>query len=252
MIMGANIGTTITNTIVALGHFQNPDQLQLAFAGATMHDLFNLFTVAILLPLEVVSGYLYHLTAALVRGADTEAGESWEGPAKKLVSPLAHRIILANKAVTNAVAAGGSCEDFYPIICTDPENPTKSTCQVGLIACDKATGLCPAFFDPYASRAEDQASGMVVFCIGLILIFISLFFLVHILTRLLLGVSVRVIYKATNINGYLLIAIGAGITILLQSSSTTTSFVTPVVGMGALRLEQMYPITVSGKFSKLK
>jgi integrase len=31
---------------------------------------------------------------------------------------------------------------------------------------------------------------------------------------------------------------------MLQSSSTTTSFMTPLVGIGALRLEQMYPLTI--------
>lgn len=56
--------------------------------------------------------------------------------------------------------------------------------------------------------------------------------------------STRIIYKATNINGYLAILVGAGITILVQSSSITTSALTPFVGMGALRLEQMFPLTL--------
>ena len=40
------------------------------------------------------------------------------------------------------------------------------------------------------------------------------------------------------------IMIGAGITVIVQSSSITTSTLTPLVGMGALRLEQMYPLTL--------
>jgi sodium-dependent phosphate cotransporter len=244
LIMGANIGTTVTNTIVSLGHFQKSEQLELAFAGATIHDLFNYLTVAILLPLEVATGYLYRLTGALIGGADTEKGDAWEGPAKKLISPLSHKVLIANKAVANAVASGGSCDEFYPIICADPENPTKSTCKVGLIACDKKTGQCPAFFDPYAGPGEDQTAGVVVFCIGLFVVFFSLLGLVQVLTSLLKGVSVRIIYKATNINGYLLIALGAAITTMLQSSSTTTAFMTPLVGIGALRLDQMYPLTI--------
>jgi hypothetical protein len=115
---------------------------------------------------------------------------------------------------------------------------------VGLIACDKHTGRCPAFFSPDAGRIEDQASGVVVFLIGVFVIFTSLFALAFLIQKLLLGVSIRVIYKATAINNYLLIAIGAGITMLLQSSSTTTSFLTPVVGVGAMRLEQMFALTV--------
>jgi sodium-dependent phosphate cotransporter len=59
-----------------------------------------------------------------------------------------------------------------------------------------------------------------------------------------MGASTRIIYKATNINGYLAILIGAGITIIVQSSSITTSALTPFVGVGALRLEQMLPLTL--------
>jgi len=62
MIMGANIGTSVTNTIVALGQMGDGDQLERAFGGATVHDMFNVCTVVVLLPVEVVTGYLKHLT----------------------------------------------------------------------------------------------------------------------------------------------------------------------------------------------
>jgi sodium-dependent phosphate cotransporter len=46
-------------------------------------------------------------------------------------------------------------------------------------------------------------------------------------------------YKATDINGYLAIVIGCGITLLVQSSSITTSTLTPFIGLNLIRLEQM-------------
>ena len=58
----------------------------------------------------------------------------------------------------------------------------------------------------------------------------------YVLTHLLLGASTRIIYKATDINGYLAMLIGVGITVLVQSSSVTTSTLTPLVGMGLIRL----------------
>ena len=45
MIMGANIGTTITNTIVSLGHIRQGGAFRRAFAAATVHDFFNLILV---------------------------------------------------------------------------------------------------------------------------------------------------------------------------------------------------------------
>ena len=107
MVMGANIGTAVTSTVVSLGHFHDSNQLELAFGGATVHDIFNFLSVCVLLPVEVATGYLYHLTEALVRGADTESGDQWQGPVKKIISPLAARVLKSNKKLINAVAAGG-------------------------------------------------------------------------------------------------------------------------------------------------
>lgn len=76
------------------------------------------------------------------------------------------------------------------------------------------------------------------------ILFICLFGLVALLQRLLLGISARIIYKATNVNGYLAIVIGAGFTMVVQSSSITTSALTPLCGIGLLRLEQMYALTL--------
>jgi solute carrier family 34 (sodium-dependent phosphate cotransporter) len=58
MIMGANLGTTVTNTLASLGHVRRPAEFRLAFAAATVHDFFNLLAVAILLPLELATGFL--------------------------------------------------------------------------------------------------------------------------------------------------------------------------------------------------
>lgn len=57
--MGANIGTSVTNTIVSMGQIANKDDFRRAFAGATVHDMFNWLTVIILLPIEVVTGKFY-------------------------------------------------------------------------------------------------------------------------------------------------------------------------------------------------
>jgi sodium-dependent phosphate cotransporter len=248
MVMGANIGTSVTNTIVAIGQMGDGDQLERAFAGATVHDMFNFMTVAILLPVEVVTGYLDALTGALVKNASTEKGDKWEGPIKKLVAPLGDKIIIANKKLIEGIAKGaGSCAEgdgFYPIICEAGE-PTYDSCsQVGLIACDKTTGDCPSFFQKEASAKDDKISGGVVFFISICILFTCLIALVTVLQRMLLGMSTRIVYKATDINGYLAILIGCGITIIVQSSSITTSTLTPLVGMGALRLEQMFPLTL--------
>ena len=78
----------MTNTIVAMGQMGNGDQLERAFAGATVHDMFNFLTVAVLLPVEAATGYLAALTGAMVKNVNVSDGETWEGPIKVIVAPL--------------------------------------------------------------------------------------------------------------------------------------------------------------------
>merc|ERR1719440_2501368 len=59
LIMGANIGTSVASTIVALGQSSERDEFRRAFAGATVHDMFNFLNVLVFLPLEAATGYLY-------------------------------------------------------------------------------------------------------------------------------------------------------------------------------------------------
>ena len=54
--MGVNIGTSLTNTIVSLAQSTDREEFRRAFAGATVHDMFNWLTVIILLPLEMITG----------------------------------------------------------------------------------------------------------------------------------------------------------------------------------------------------
>ncbi len=57
-IMGANIGTSVTNTLVSLAHLRHRREFRVAFAAATVHDIFNYLTVCLLLPLEYFFGFL--------------------------------------------------------------------------------------------------------------------------------------------------------------------------------------------------
>jgi len=244
MVMGANIGTSVTNTIVAMGQMANGDELERAFAGATVHDLFNFLTVAVLFPLEVITGYLGALTHALTKNASVKDGEKWEGPVKKFVGPLVAKIMKSNKSVTKDIALGkATCDDFYPIECEDRVVSAK-TCKVALISCDKDTNECPAFFSQDASQGDEVVAGAVCFVLSIFMLFTCLLGLVSVLKKMLLGVSSRIIYKATNLNGYFSILIGCGITIIVQSSSITTSVLTPLVGVGVLPLEAMLPLTL--------
>ena len=91
--MGANIGTSVTNTIVSLMQATDRNEFRLAFAAATVHDMFNWLTVIVLLPIEVTTHYLETITDVLIEGdwqRDTSANTEFLG---RLTKPFTRLII---------------------------------------------------------------------------------------------------------------------------------------------------------------
>ncbi len=105
IIMGANIGTTVTAVLVSLGHIRRKDEFRRAFGAALVHEFFKLFTVAILLPLELATRYLERTACALSEmlfehgicepGADASG---FKGPLKAILGPAAKAIVGLFKA----------------------------------------------------------------------------------------------------------------------------------------------------------
>jgi len=248
IIIGANVGTSVTSMIVSLTHLGEGDELERAFSASSLYYLFNILTALVLLPLEVGTQYLYRLTAAMLPSTmDETGGDTWNSPIKAIVSPFTRRIIMANKQLITDVSTGvvDSCDSYYPVTCQDYDDGTR-TCKAGLIDCDATTttSRCPALFQVGASKTDDIVSGWVCLVLAIFLLCLCLVGLVTVLRKVLLGASKRIIYKATNMNGILAIMVGIGVTVLVQSSSATTSALVPLAGVGVLSLQQMYPLCV--------
>ncbi len=92
IVMGANIGTSVTNTIVSLGHMARPQEFQRAFSGATVHDFFNLMAVTIFLPLEIFTHFIEHSSQWAARFLVGQSGVSFHSPLKLLVKPVAESV----------------------------------------------------------------------------------------------------------------------------------------------------------------
>lgn len=93
IIMGANIGTSVTSTIVSLGHIGRPEEFRRAFAGATLHDFFNWLAVLILFPLELAFGFLSKSAMALELVVEDVGGTKLLDPLKLLIRPLAEVVV---------------------------------------------------------------------------------------------------------------------------------------------------------------
>lgn len=87
MVMGANVGTTVTASIAALGHLRHGQEFRRAFEVATCHDLFNLIAVGFLLPLEMATGFLARLSGVVSGffGGFLGTGIDYQSPLKGVI-----------------------------------------------------------------------------------------------------------------------------------------------------------------------
>ena len=58
IIMGSNIGTTLTSDIVSLGFVANKGKFRKALSAGVIHDFFNILTTMLIFPLEYYYGFL--------------------------------------------------------------------------------------------------------------------------------------------------------------------------------------------------
>lgn len=191
MVMGANIGTSITNTIVSLGHVREKKEFARAFAAATVHDFFNLLSVVIFLPLEMMFGLL-----------------------EKLGSSLASLFVVENASMKgmNFVKAATA-----PVV-----NTAKHMVE----------------------NLSDGIGGIILILLGIVMIFLTIHYVGKLLKQLMVGRAKSIMHAAIGKGPISGIASGTFVTVLVQSSSTTTSLMVPLAGSGAFGLKQIYPFTL--------
>lgn len=192
MIMGANIGTSITNTLVSLGHIQHKDEFKRAFSAATIHDFFNVMAVLIFLPLEMMFGMLEKMSAAVLTLLGS--GQVFEGQGFNVI-----------KAATKPITEG-----IQSLLTSLPE----------------------------------IAQGIILAVVGLALIIISISMMGRTMKSLMVGRAKDLLHGAIGKNAVSGISSGTLVTVLVQSSSTTTSLIVPLVGTGVLKTRDIYPFTL--------
>lgn len=92
IIMGANIGTSVTNTLVSVGHIYRSDEFKRAFAAATVHDFFNIMAVLVLFPLQLTTNILGISSAFFSRKLAEMGGLKLVNPLKTIVTPTVRMI----------------------------------------------------------------------------------------------------------------------------------------------------------------
>lgn len=268
MVMGANIGTSVTNTIVAHGHILDRTEFMNGFMGATVHDAFNFCTVAIMLPLEIITqafgaGLLLSVTDELADLLVGESASTFKSPVKVLVGPLSKAFISIDKNIIKGIAKGciacagpNGASDF----CKDDSRKDKAGEKIK--KCVSRAQWESTYEDGriisggFSKGMGDAAGSVLILVISIVFLCAALYGIVRILHYLVLSSGrmesedgtetafVRYTRKALRISPYLSMLLGMCMTILVQSSSITTSALTPLVALQIISVEDMLPLTL--------
>lgn len=95
VVMGANIGTTVTGTIVSFVHITRRQEFERAFPAAMLHDIFNVLSVCVLLPVEAAFHPLARGSELLARAFAGAGGLSVASPLKVITGPPLDGVCLA-------------------------------------------------------------------------------------------------------------------------------------------------------------
>lgn len=192
MIMGANIGTTVTNTIVSLAHIREKDEFKNAFASATIHDFFNILAVIIFLPLEIMFGIFEKVSEWLVSFFVSTGDMSIKS--FNFIKPI-------TKPVVKAI-------------------------------------------ESHLSFLNSEMIGVSLIIGGIFTIFIAITFMGKLMKKLMVGRAKEILKNAIGKGPLHGIFSGTLVTVLVQSSSTTTSLIIPLVGNKILKVKEIYPFTI--------
>ena len=193
MIMGANVGTTITNTLVSLTFVTRKEDFRRAFAGATVHDFFNLCTIVVFFPLEINFHIIQKTALFLTNLFEGVGGISITSPLKLIIDP----VVKSFKHLLTDIAS-------FP----------------------------------------DTLAGIVMLVLAIVVIASSLIYLVKIMRSLTVRHTESFIDRYLFRNAVSAMTLGLALTIVVQSSSVTTSFIVPLVASGVINLERAYPYTL--------
>ena len=192
MVMGANIGTTITNTLVSLGHAREKDEFRRAFSAATVHDFFNVLSVVVFLPLEMAFGLL------------EKSGT-----------------FIASFLVGGSSMSMGNLNFIKPIT-----KPIIELIKDGLV-------WIPGW-----------GGGALMIVLGIVMIFVAITLIGRLLKVVMVGKAKKILHTAIGKGPVSGIVSGTVVTVLVQSSSTTTSLAVPLAGSGVFTTRDIYPFTL--------
>ncbi|TKR83120.1 hypothetical protein L596_016762 [Steinernema carpocapsae] len=248
VMMGSEMGSSIMNALISLTQSGDKHQFRRAFAAATMNDIYNVCCVFTILPLEVAFGIIEKISYALTQSL----GGSRTSEIKTLsifTDPIVDRILMVDdEAISHATLN----QSF--------SQPSQNGVVKSMIfRCFDELNL-PMRFCPYNhifaySTWSDTTIAVVVLIATVLCLVFCLVATVKLMQSLLAGRVAVMVRKLLDkdcpgvfscFTGYVVMAFACVVVMLIQSSSVFRSALNPLVAIGVVTLDRMYPLIIGG------
>ena len=237
IIMGSNIGTCFTNSLIALTSANDSNEFRRAFSAATLNDMFNFLTTGFFLPIEIFSDFLLIASDRLTRvipfeNADRIAKANFIA---HLLDPVTNLFLRLNVTAVNELTRGNARIENVSLACTSENND------------------CSYLARPLIDVIGERPTGSVVILLSIIILIICLFAIVKVLSMLISGPIAKCVSEAINasfpgrfrwLTHFILFTTALLLTLIVQSSNIITATLVPLCGIGIISLQRVYVMTL--------
>ncbi|RNA36598.1 sodium-dependent phosphate transport 2B [Brachionus plicatilis] len=247
IIMGSNIGTCVTNSLVALTLSGDPVEFKRAFSAATLNDIFNYLTTIILLFLDVTFDFLHVLSKKITNLMPENVQDLKKANfIEEILRPVSDLFIKLNETSIEAIQYGSNNTEIASRCCESLDQDNGTVNQTECAQCDYLTM-------PMIDHFGDGFTGLFFIIFSLIILTACLFGIVKILSLFIVGPIARGVRSAVNaslpgkmrwLTQVILFFFAFFLTLIVQSSNIITATLVPLCGIGMVSLHRVYVMTL--------
>lgn len=252
MVMGANIGTPVTNLITTVSSALEPHKFRRAFERAVIHDIFNWLSVLAFLLLEVMTGFFQDLTGKVIRVPHLEEIKKANPKLLKVLSePLTQLIIQIDQKIITNIAIGNCTSNTGKTVAV--KNATTNLTDVVKTVYEvKEKGA----FLFAGTTLSDTWVGLILLVVSIVMLRLCLTCVAQLLHSMLHGQMAKVIKTTINadypglsrhLTDYLTSVVGTGMIMVVKSSSVLPSVLRPHIRVDAVTIKHEFLLILVSK-----
>ncbi|GMT07268.1 hypothetical protein PENTCL1PPCAC_29442, partial [Pristionchus entomophagus] len=241
MMIGSELGTSFVNGLISLTYAGDRESFKRAFSAAILGDVLNICCILIVLPIELTTAFIENISWTIVDPLISEQGLSFK-TIEILTDPINRFVLevdepgLRNATITDEPLPA---DHSFILKCSFPNGSRIYNCP---------------YSHPFIHTTwSDDTVAKIVIVLSIALLIFCLFAIVALINNIMRGrvkeAAQRLIEKECPgrwkwATGYIIMAVGLGFTLLLQSNSVFSSSLTPLAGAGVISLKKLYALTM--------